>query len=656
MRRRRQVRLNLAAKGFLPVDEYMRLKGVPVKSDKLTPESDLGNNAQHGNTVEAVREESEEDSDEAMAMDIDACAYNSVNGACEEESEEDLPGSLHNIQHQLTHHTRIESEESSGDDDGNGVGNYARRHISGDETEIFEDEETHTASECLEGPQYGTVLVHQNISEGVPGSTFQILHDHPKLQRAGTQLTKVVKQDDLDVIIRARVTAMIGLLNIYMDKKLGYSWRRASEIVARTQGRGTNRARRIREWVMDFLRWRDLPLHQLNRKRGTILDDEDVAQVIRSRMVEIARGGFLKAEDVMEIVASPHMQGIFAQKGISKSSISIKTALRWLDKLGWSYGNLKHGMYLDGHERSDVVEYRQAFVERWMGHERRFHRWDHNGIELPRPIGFAVPGVIGRFRLILVTHDESTFFQNDERNTGWSHTTSKSKPKAKGNGQTLMVSDFLTPDWGRLRDGNKCVPSYLLTYLSKSSHTFTTIREARIIFKVGKNRDGFFDADNLLTQVNNAIDIFEGLTRGEAQGLFLFDNAPSHQKRARDAISARNMVKGASIIRIVAVQLTSLTGPKAGWTRYPNGPRMRSGTLPNGEPQPFYFPEDHPSMPGWFKGMEIIIWERGQWPEGVANLLAQCQGFHCPPGCTHQDFGNFLKLLKVALSCLSCLK
>ena len=51
--------------------------------------------------------------------------------------------------------------------------------------------------------------------------------------------------------------------------------------------------------------------------------------------------------------------------------------------------------------------------------------------------------------------------------------------------------------------------------------------------------------DDLLMQVDNAIDIFEGRCKGYAQGLFLFDNAPSHQKHAQDAISARNMVKGA---------------------------------------------------------------------------------------------------------------
>ena len=61
---------------------------------------------------------------------------------------------------------------------------------------------------------------------------------------------------------------------------------------------------------------------------------------------------------------------------------------------------------------------------------------------------------------------------------------------------------------------------------------------------------------------------------------------------------------------------------------------MRSGTLPNGQPQSFYFPEDHPSMPGWFKGMEVIIRERGLWPSDK-DLLAQCPHFRCLPG--HMD-------------------
>jgi hypothetical protein len=61
---------------------------------------------------------------------------------------------------------------------------------------------------------------------------------------------------------------------------------------------------------------------------------------------------------------------------------------------------------------------------------------------------------------------------------------------------------------------------------------------------------------------------------------------------------------------------------------------MRHGVNPqSGMPQSFYFPEDDPTMPGWFKGMEQIIQERGLWPE--TGLPAECSGFKCPEGQTN---------------------
>jgi hypothetical protein len=45
------------------------------------------------------------------------------------------------------------------------------------------------------------------------------------------------------------------------------------------------------------------------------------------------------------------------------------------------------------------------------------------------------------------------------------------------------------------------------------------------------------------------------------------------------------------------------------------------------EPRSFYFPDDHPTMPGWFKGMEQILQKCGLLPE--TGLLAECPG-KCP--------------------------
>ena len=143
------------------------------------------------------------------------------------------------------------------------------------------------------------------------------------------------------------------------------------------------------------------------------------------------------------------------------------------------------------------------------------------------------------------------------------------------------------------------------------------ISEARVFFKAGKNRDGYFDVDDLLKQVDNAIDIFEARTGGLATGLFLFDNAPSHQRRAPDALSARKMPKN----------------PHATWRQHKDGPKMQLTNFgTDNRPQDLYFTEDHPTMAGWFKGMENIIRERGLWPE--KGLNAQCEGFKCEAGKT----------------------
>ena len=88
-----------------------------------------------------------------------------------------------------------------------------------------------------------------------------------------------------------------------------------------------------------------------------------------------------------------------------------------------------------------------------------------------------------------------------------------------------------------------------------------------------------------------------------------------HQKRSDNALSACKMPKN----------------PSNGWTHRKGGANMRNGSF-NGETQAFYYPDDHITMPGWFKGMETLIKERGFWP--AEGLNAQCEGFKCEPGRT----------------------
>ncbi|KIJ43411.1 hypothetical protein M422DRAFT_253292 [Sphaerobolus stellatus SS14] len=268
--------------------------------------------------------------------------------------------------------------------------------------------------------------------------------------------------------------------------------------------------------------------------------------MIQLNLQEIAKDGYIKAEDIVTFLSSPAMQEQFPGK---KLIISIWTAYNWLHKLEWRFGKKRNGMYTDGHEKEDV---------------------DNEG-NATEPNGFPVEG--GYFQIIMVTHDEPTFFANDCQKTKWTHANEKAVPEPKGEGQSLMVSDLLTPEWGQLVDGDE--EAYLLQ------------------------------------QVDKAIDVFEGKTKGHAFGLFLFDNAPSHQQRAAPALSARRMPKG----------------PSESWAHHKSGPRMCLGKFSDDNTQDFYYPDNHPLIPRWFKRMEQIIEEYGLWPE--QGLNAQCEGFKC---------------------------
>ena len=120
-----------------------------------------------------------------------------------------------------------------------------------------------------------------------------------------------------------------------------------------------------------------------------------------------------------------------------------------------------------------------------------------------------------------------------------------------------MVSGFLSPEWGHLCNGETWINHFFFL-----SHTLTTTgREACIMFKPGKNHNGYFDAKELIDKVNCTINIFEDKTNQLAQGLFVFNNTPSHQKHAANAISARKMVKSVLFFAVSRFYLIDVHAP-----------------------------------------------------------------------------------------------
>ena len=108
---------------------------------------------------------------------------------------------------------------------------------------------------------------------------------------------------------------------------------------------------------MKYLRDNELPLHRLGQARWTPLEDEDIVQDIKLKLAERAKGRYMKASDVVDVVASPEFQAVLKQKGFSKTSISECMARCWLAGLGWQYGKTRNRMYVNGHECEDIMEY-----------------------------------------------------------------------------------------------------------------------------------------------------------------------------------------------------------------------------------------------------------------------------------------------------------
>lgn len=56
-------------------------------------------------------------------------------------------------------------------------------------------------------------------------------------------------------------------------------------------------------------------------------------------------------------------------------TICERTARRWLAKLGYELKEAKKGIYVDGHEREDVVAYRKEFLKNFGANDRCVLIW-----------------------------------------------------------------------------------------------------------------------------------------------------------------------------------------------------------------------------------------------------------------------------------------
>jgi hypothetical protein len=198
------------------------------------------------------------------------------------------------------------------------------------------------------------------------------------------------------------------------------------------------------------------------------------------------------------------------------------TARRWLIRLGWRRTLVRKGVYKDGHNREDVVEYRQdVFLPKMEALEQLMTKFE--GPDLVRSDPELLPG---QKRIIACFHDECSFHAHDAVSTAWLRPGEQPLRK-KGRGRIIHVSDFICEETGRLvvRDADG-----------------TITHDARKIIFPGSNGDAWWDTAQLMTQMKDAIDIFE-TANPDCQALFIFDQSSAHASLPPDALRAFEMNK-----------------------------------------------------------------------------------------------------------------
>jgi len=422
------------------------------------------------------------------------------------------------------------------------------------------------------------------------------------------------KQPKLNTNLKTRLQDMQSVLRLFC-KDAG--WMDASETIAVAKGRGPYYGRTLRHWIKSFITdGNSLPTNAWGSGNVSRLDTDDgLRDELRAHLQD--RGKYVRAQDLVDYLDRDEVKARYH----ATVSISLKTAQRWMEDLGYNWTDSPTGQYVDGHERVDVVDYRQnIFLPAWFAKEPRLRVWLEGTKDEPGNMHQPTHTSPLNRRTVVWYHDESVFYAHDRRERRWVPVTENAVPRPKGEGHSLMVADFVSADYGWLRspDGKE---------------------SARVLLRPGARRDGYFTNDDIVEQATKAMDVLKKYYPNDDHVL-VYDNATTHLKRSRDSISARRMpMKTSKPEKNWLVPTPSLDESGDQIFNSKGGKVMKliemaPGRFDDGTPQSFYFPKGHRHA-GLFKGMRVILEERGFPASQLNKLKWECKNFHCRAGRTN---------------------
>ncbi|KIJ43225.1 hypothetical protein M422DRAFT_253429 [Sphaerobolus stellatus SS14] len=291
---------------------------------------------------------------------------------------------------------------------------------------------------------------------------------------------------------------------------------RASAVVAQSIGKGPYFARKIRQLHKYIQEFRTLPPVNSGKHHAhpSLLNNESINTAVRRYLTVIADGEITPL-CLMKQVNEVIIPGLGLDLGGQK--ISERCARRWLFKLGYELCEAKKGMYVDGHEHPDVVEYRKEMLDAFVPLERYRRFYKDEDLE---PVEPQLPNANDLRRRVYVRDGKMPL-------------------RKKGQGRAIHISDFVVEHYGRL----KLTDEMLKENEKLPSEQRLTCTDAREIMYPGKNAEGWWNTEHLIAQVQRAIPIFERMYPG-AVGEWIFDQSSAHGAFAKDALNSKEMNVG----------------------------------------------------------------------------------------------------------------
>ncbi|KAF8834330.1 hypothetical protein BDN67DRAFT_1048611 [Paxillus ammoniavirescens] len=397
------------------------------------------------------------------------------------------------------------------------------------------------------------VNAHEPASTAAPIPILPTLHHSTNFHRPPSVEDARLAMKDINT-----------LLHPPHSKGRGLSWSSAALQTVQFVGKGPYMSCKVWEWSKAYIAdCENLPVIKYGGAwTKSCIDDEDLKQELLLHLQML--GKYVTASAIVTFLAHLDVQ---ARYQLMKT-VSLATAQHWM----------KHN----------------TFIPEWYKLDPKTRKWSSVN---PDEQEGGQEGEEGR-RTVVWHHDKSTFYAHNCCKTCWVPKGEKVVPQQKGEGTSLMVADIVSADYG-----------WLCSHDGKES--------ARVLFRAGKGRDGYFTNDDIIAHAEKAMVILEK-DYADEDHIFIFDNATTHLKRADDALSARHMPKSC---RAWGVERNKKDAEEkavysADGKLVKEKIPMKNGTFVDGSPQNFYYPPDHLSA-GLFKGMAKVLEERGFTVSGL---------------------------------------